>query len=488
MESIAAPTVNFIAVLPEAVLSLFAMALLLLNVFIPSPSEQKGYLGYLSFIGIAVTFFFVVVGWGLPADLQSGFGGAVMQDRFALFFKGIFLAGAALTVLITDQYMHREGCNHGELYPLVLLATSGMMLMAAGNDLMTIFLGLELLSISLYVLAGFNRANIKSNEAGLKYLLLGAFATSFLLYGMALTYGATGSTKVDRIAAAIGQHGAANDNPLLIFGMLLMAVGFSFKIAAVPFHMWTPDVYEGAPTPMTAFMATGPKAAGFAAFLRVFTIAFPALKPDWTPLIWGLAVITMTTGNLIGLYQNNIKRMLAYSSIAHAGYALVGFAAGNSEGTAGILFYMLVYVFMNIGAFTVVILVGKQGERNVKVDDYAGLAYKHPLLAACMAIFLFSLAGLPPTAGFIGKFYLFSSAIKGGFIWLAVIGVLNSVLSVYYYLRVIIFMYMKEPKAEFDWLAITPPVILSLTFAVIGVLAPGVVPSYILGLAQSVLK
>ncbi len=488
MESIAAPTVNFIAVLPEAVLSLFAMALLLLNVFIPSPSEQKGYLGYLSFIGIAVTFFFVVVGWGLPADLQSGFGGAVMQDRFALFFKGIFLAGAALTVLITDQYMHREGCNHGELYPLVLLATAGMMLMAAGNDLMTIFLGLELLSISLYVLAGFNRANIKSNEAGLKYLLLGAFATSFLLYGMALTYGATGSTKVDRIAAAIGQHGAANDNPLLIFGMLLMAVGFSFKIAAVPFHMWTPDVYEGAPTPMTAFMATGPKAAGFAAFLRVFTIAFPALKPDWTPLIWGLAVITMTTGNLIGLYQNNIKRMLAYSSIAHAGYALVGFAAGNSEGTAGILFYMLVYVFMNIGAFTVVILVGKQGERNVKVDDYAGLAYKHPLLAACMAIFLFSLAGLPPTAGFIGKFYLFSSAIKGGFIWLAVIGVLNSVLSVYYYLRVIIFMYMKEPKAEFDWLAITPPVILSLTFAVIGVLAPGVVPSYILGLAQSVLK
>jgi NADH-quinone oxidoreductase subunit N len=239
---------------------------------------------------------------------------------------------------------------------------------------------------------------------------------------------------------------------------------------------------------MTAFMAVGPKAAGFAAFIRVFTIALPALKPDWTPLLWGLAVLTMTLGNIIGLYQNNIKRMLAYSAIAHAGYALVGFTAGNSEGIAGILFYMLTYAFMNIGAFTVVILVGKKGEKNCNVGDYAGLAYKNPLLAACMAIFLFSLAGLPPTAGFIGKFYLFSSAIKGGFIWLAVIGVLNSVISVYYYLRVIVFMYMKEPEEEFEWLAITPPIVLSLTLAVIGVLAPGVVPGYLLSLAQSAVQ
>ena len=487
MQTIAVPAVNFIPILPETVLSLFAMALLLLNVFIPSPSEQKGYLGYLSFVGIAVTFFFIVVAWNVPPELMSGFSGSVLQDRFSLFFKGIFLVAAALTVLITDQYMHREGCNHGELYPLILLATAGMMLMAAGTDLMTIFLGLELLSVSLYVLAGFNRGNVRSNEAGLKYLLLGAFATSFLLYGMALTYGATATTKVARIAEYISSHGSASNNPMLLYGMLLLAVGFSFKIAAAPFHMWTPDVYEGAPTPMTAFMSVGPKAAGFAAFVRVFTIAFPALKPDWTPLIWGLAVLTMTLGNVIGLYQNNIKRMLAYSSIAHAGYVLVGFTAGNSEGTAGILFYMLTYAFMNIGAFTVVILIGKRGERNLEVKDYAGLAYRHPLLAVCMAIFLLSLAGLPPTAGFVGKFYLFSAAIKGGFIWLAVIGVLNSVLSVYYYLRVTIFMYMKRPEEEFDWLTITPPVVLSLSLAVIGVIVPGVVPGYILSLAQSAL-
>ena len=488
MQTIAAPAVNFVAILPETVLSLFAMALLLLNVFIPSPSEQKGYLGYLSFVGIAVTFFFIIVGWNVPTELQGGFSGAVMQDRFALFFKGIFLVAAALSVLITDQYMHREECNHGELYPLILLATAGMMLMSSGTDLMTIFLGLELLSVSLYVLAGFNRANLKSNEAGLKYLLLGAFATSFLLYGMALTYGATGSTKVTRIAEYIASHGQVTHNPMLLYGMSLMAVGFSFKIAAAPFHMWTPDVYEGAPTPMTAFMSVGPKAAGFAAFVRVFTIALPALKPDWTPLLWGLAVLTMTVGNVIGLYQNNIKRMLAYSSIAHAGYVLVGFTAGNPEGIAGILFYMLTYAFMNIGAFAIVILIGKKGEKNVEVKDYAGLAYKHPLLAASMAIFLLSLAGLPPTAGFIGKFYLFSSAIKGGFIWLAIIGVLNSVVSVYYYLRVTIFMYMKKPEEEFDWLTITPPIVLSLSLAVIGVIVPGVVPGYILSLAQSALQ
>jgi NADH-quinone oxidoreductase subunit N len=488
MQSIAAPAVNFVAILPETVLSLFAMALLLLNVFIPSPSEQKGYLGYLSFVGIAVTFFFIIVGWNVPPELQGGFSGAVMQDRFALFFKGIFLVAAALSVLITDQYMHREECNHGELYPLILLATAGMMLMASGTDLMTIFLGLELLSVSLYVLAGFNRANMKSNEAGLKYLLLGAFSTSFLLYGMALTYGATGTTKVAGIAQYIALHGQVTENPMLLYGMLLLAVGFSFKIAAVPFHMWTPDVYEGAPTPMTAFMSVGPKAAGFAAFVRLFTIAFPAMKPDWTPLLWGLAVLTMTVGNVIGLYQNNIKRMLAYSSIAHAGYVLIGFTAGNTEGVAGILFYMLTYAFMNIGAFAIVILVGRKGEDNVEVKDYAGLAYKHPLLAACMAIFLLSLAGLPPTAGFVGKFYLFSGAIKGGFFWLAIIGVLNSVISVYYYLRVTIFMYMKRPEEEFDWLTITPPIVLSLSLAVIGVIVPGVVPGYILSLAQSAIR
>jgi len=482
METLATPAINFAAIMPETILSVFAMALLLINVFVPS--EQKAYLGYLSLIGIVVTFFSIISGWNAPMSMQEAFNGSVLQDNFSLFFKGVFLVSAFLTILISDQYLKREGCNLGEIYPLILLATAGMMLMASGTDLMTIFLGLEVLSVSLYVLAGFNRDNLKSNEAGLKYFLLGAFSTGFLLYGMALTYGATGTTKIGRIAAYIAANGYVTNNVMLVVGMLLMAVGFSFKIAAAPFHMWTPDVYEGAPTPITAFMSAGPKAAGFSAFLRVFLIAVPALKADWSALIWILAVLTMTVGNIVALSQDNIKRMLAYSSIAHAGYALVGFTAANSVGTAGILFYMLSYAFMNIGAFAIIVLVGKKGEPNNNVADYAGFAAKHPVLAVCMSIFLFSLAGMPPTAGFIGKFYLFSGAIKAGYVWLAIIGVLNSAASVYYYLRVMVYMYMKAPEEDFDWLTVTPPMAASIVISVLGVLIPGAFPGYLLQLAQ----
>lgn len=480
METIAIPAINFAPIMPEVILSIFGMALLLVNVFVPS--EQKAYLGYLSLGGIIIAALTLLNGWGAPP--QEGFSGSVQLDNFAIFFKGIFLLSATLTILISDHYMKREECNVGELYPLILFATTGMMLMASGTDLMTIFLGLEVLSVSLYVLAGFNRANIKSNEAGLKYFLLGAFSTGFLLYGMALTYGATGTTRIAKIAEFIAQNTSVAANPMFYIGMLLMATGFSFKIAAAPFHMWTPDVYEGAPTPMTAYMSAGPKAAGFAAFLRVLIVAFPSLKADWTDLLWVLAVLTMTVGNIIALNQNNIKRMLAYSSIAHAGYALVGFTAGNAEGTAGILFYMLSYTFMNIGAFAIIILVGKKGEENNNVSDYAGFATKHPVLALAMSVFLFSLAGMPPTAGFIGKFYLFSGAIKAGYIWLAIIGVLNSAASVYYYLRVMVYMYMKDPVEEFDWMKASPAVMLCILVSVAGALIPGVLPSYLLELAQ----
>ncbi len=486
METIAMPAINFAAIMPETILSVVAMVLLLVNVFVKS--EQKAYLGYLSLIGLIISFITVISGWNAAPAVQSGFDGSVLQDNFSLFFKAIFLVTAILTILITDQYMEREGCNHGEYYPLILLATAGMMFMASGTDLMTIFLGLEVLSVSLYVLAGFNRDNLRSNEAGLKYFLLGAFSTGFLLYGMALTYGATGTTKIAKIAAFIAQNSIVSTSPMFVVGMLLMAVGFSFKIAAAPFHMWTPDVYEGAPTPITAFMSAGPKAAGFAAFLRVFIVALPSLKADYTDLLWVLAVITMTVGNIIALSQDNIKRVLAYSSIAHAGYALVGFTAGNTEGTAGILFYMLSYAFMNIGAFAIIILVGKKGEQNNNVMDYAGFGFKHPLLGMLMALFLFSLAGMPPTAGFIGKFYLFSGAIKAGYIWLAIIGVLNSAASVYYYLRIMVYMYMKEPVEEFDWLKVTPAIGLSLAISAIGVLVPGVVPSLLLELAQKAIQ
>lgn len=482
METLVMPAINFAAIMPETILSIVAMVLLLLNVFVPG--EQKAYLAYLSFIGIVVAFFSVVSGWDAPLALQEGFNGSVLQDNFSLFFKAIFLVSAGLAVLISDHYMVKEECNHGELYPLILFATAGMMLMASGTDLMTIFLGLEVLSVSLYVLAGFNRSDIKSNEAGLKYFLLGAFSTGFLLYGMALTYGATGTTKIAKIAAVAAMDGALAGNPMFVVGMLLMAVGFSFKIAAAPFHMWTPDVYEGAPTPMTAFMSAGPKAAGFAAFIRVLVVAMPTLKADWSDLLWILAVLTMTVGNIIALSQNNIKRMLAYSSIAHAGYALVGFTAGNGEGTAGILFYMLSYAFMNIGAFAIIILVGKKGEPNNNVEDYAGFGVKHPVLAMIMALFLFSLAGMPPTAGFVGKFYLFSAALKSGYVWLVVIGVLNSAASVYYYLRVMVYMYMKDPVEEFDWMKLSPAILASIAISVVGVIVPGVVPSIILQLAQ----
>lgn len=483
MDMILIPVVNITPILPEIFLSVLAMALLLINVF--APGGQKSYLAYVSFIGIVATAVLVGAGWG--SHIES-FGGSVVLDNFATFFKMTFLVGAGLTVLIADRYMEREECNHGELYPLILFAVVGMMLMASGTDLMTIFLGLEVMSVSLYVLAGFNRANKKSNEAGLKYFLLGAFSTGFMLYGMALIYGATGTTRLYKIAEIVGQMTMPSANILLVAGMLLMMTGFAFKIAAAPFHMWTPDVYEGAPTPMTAFMSAGPKAAGFAALLRLFLVALPTLQVEWSQVLWVLAVLTMTVGNITALRQDNIKRVLAYSSIAHAGYALVGFAAGNATGTAGILFYMLSYSFMNIGAFAIIILVAKKGETNGDVKDFAGLGFKRPLLALAMTLFLFSLAGVPPAAGFIGKFYLFSGAIQQGYIWLAVIGVLNSAASVYYYLRITVYMYFKEPTEEFEWVQVTAPVTLALVIAVAGTLILGIVPSFILQYAQMAVK
>jgi len=483
MDMIIMPVINFTPILPEMFLSVLAMVLLLINVFIPG--DRKSYLGYLSFIGIVAAGVLVGAGWG--AHIES-FSGSVVLDNFATFFKMIFLLSAGLAVLITDQYMEREGCNHGELYPLILFTVVGMMFMASGTDLMTIFLGLEVMSVALYVLAGFNRKNQKSNEAGLKYFLLGCFSTGFLLYGMALIYGATGTTRIAKIAAAVGQMSLPSANIMLVAGMLLMLTGFAFKVAAAPFHMWTPDVYEGAPTPMTAFMSAGPKAAGFAAALRIFLVALPTLQVEWSQVLWILAVLTMTVGNITALRQDNIKRMLAYSSIAHAGYCLVGFAAGNGTGTAGILFYMLSYTFMNIGAFAIIILVGKKGESNGTVQDFAGFGVKHPVLAVAMSIFLFSLAGMPPTAGFIGKFYLFSGAIQQGYIWLAVIGVLNSAASVYYYLRVMVFMYMKDPTEEFDWMQVTVPMALCVAISVAGSLIPGIVPSLLLQFAQQAIK
>jgi len=340
------------------------------------------------------------------------------------------------------------------------------------------------MSISIYVLAGFFRGSNKSNESALKYLLLGAFSSAFLLYGIALMYGATGTTDLKGISEYLSKAAYLKD-PMLLAGMGLLLVGFGFKIASVPFHMWTPDVYEGAPTSITAFMSVGVKAAAFAAFVRVFLYSLWDLQPDWNHVLWILAVLTMTLGNVVAISQNNIKRMLAYSSIAHAGYIMIGMVASSELGTSGILFYMLAYAFMNLGAFGVIILYGSKGEENLDINDYSGMGFKYPALALLMTVFMFSLAGIPPTAGFVGKFYIFSAAIKEGYIWLAIIGVMNSLVSVYYYLRITVMMYMKEPVKEFPGLKWSPSVAIALIIAVIGTLLIGIFPSPYLDLARA---
>jgi NADH-quinone oxidoreductase subunit N len=470
---------DLIIVAPELVLTGFALLILLMSAFV---STEKGHvLGYIALLGTAVAGVSLYGGIGIEA---SAFSGMVTMDPFSLFFKVVLAMIALLTVLASLSYAKREGIGFGEYYVLILFATVGMMLMVSGANLLIIFLGLEVMSISIYVLAGIMRDDARSVEAAFKYFLLGAFASAFLLYGIALTYASTGTLDLAGIGQVLTEQAWISGLPILITGLALLIVGFGFKIALVPFHMWTPDVYEGAPTSVTAFMATGVKAAGFAAFVRVFFSALPALQPYWTEIMWILAVATMTVGNIIALSQTNIKRMLAYSSIAHAGYILVAFVAGNELGHASILFYLLAYSFMNIGAFTVVILLGKKGEENTQISDYAGIGAQHPLLAAAMAIFMFSLAGVPPMAGFMAKFYVFSAAVKANYYWLAVIGVLNSAVAAYYYLRVLIYMYFREPAKELALDSFSPAAVLAVIISVWGVLHLGILPSTVLALAR----
>lgn len=476
------PAVNWSVIGPELILSLMAMLLLLVNVL--AKKAAGGVIPYLSLAGVIIALFFCISLWG---HSQYAFNRMVVQDNYSLFFKIIFLITAGLSILISIRFLKREGFEYGEYYVLLLFATVGMMLMASAADLIIIFLGLETFSLAIYVLAGFFRTQPKSNEASLKYFLLGAFSTGFLLYGIALIYGATGTTNLKGIHEFVSKIHFLTD-PLLLIGMGLLIVGFGFKVASVPFHMWTPDVYEGAPTSVTAFMSVGAKAAGFAAFLRVFLYSMSPLQADWVWILWVLAVLTMTLGNLVAIAQKNIKRMLAYSSIAHAGYILVAMVAASELSTPSILYYLLAYAFMNLGAFGVVILYGRKGEENILINDYSGMASKYPLLAAAMAIFMFSLAGIPPTAGFVGKFYIFSAAIKAGYIGLAIIGVLNSALSVYFYLRVTVMMYMRNPEKEQASLEMCPALVVALVIAVFGTLQMGIIPSQYLNLArQSIL-
>ena len=449
------------AILPLIVLTVWVCGLILVDLFIPK--ERKGLTALLAAIGLLVTLGFVITRFGHPI---AGFGGMIFADDFANFLNALILVSGLAGIALAYDYLKRMGFERGEYYTLLLLSMIGMMLMGMTADLIVLFLALELLSIPLYVLAGIATPRLSSEEAALKYFLLGAFASGFVLFGTALVYGATSFTGLADIVASVSS-GAANLT-LLLVGAALILIGLGFKVAVVPFHMWTPDVYHGAPTSVTAFMAVGAKAAGFAAILRVFVLAFPVLASDLTPIFWGLAAATMVLGNVVAIAQSNIKRLLAYSSIAHAGYimmALVPYGQANvtADSVASALFYLAAYAFTNFAAWSVVIALERRGsdlneEAGIAIDDYAGLGRKHPALAAVMTVAMLSFTGVPPTLGFIGKFYLFRTVLDGGFLGLALLGVLTSLVSAYYYLRVVVVMYMKEGEPQVrreTWLYVT---------------------------------
>lgn len=384
--------------------------------------------------------------WENPPILH----GMLVVDRFALFFTGVVTVCAMGTVLMSRGYLGRFGMERGEFFSMLFFSTMGMVVLVSAYDLITVFLGIELMSLAIYVLVAFRRRDFFSNEAALKYFIIGAFAIGFFLYGVSLIYGVCGTTNFQGIVDAIQEKQLTAD-PIFLLGVALILAGLAFKISSVPFHMWTPDVYQGAPTPITSFMATAVKAASFAAFLRLFYLCFMVSKDHWVGIVWVLAVLTMTLGNVVALVQRNIKRMLAYSSIAHAGYIMIGIAALSTQddkAASGIMFYVLTYAFMTLGAFAFVSAIEKRGTtRGLEELDYSGLGLEHPFLGLCMAIFMFSMAGIPPTAGFFAKYYIFSAAIDQGMVGLAVIGVLNSALSLYYYLRVVVAMYMQKGAA-----------------------------------------
>jgi NADH-quinone oxidoreductase subunit N len=476
------PSFSLASIGPWLTLTCGAILILLLEALFKG---RKTYFPYLSLGLLALAAIQTVDLWGAKG---TDFARMVYVDNFAFLFYLILILGAGLTILISRPYLEEWGKDLGEYYALLLFATVGMMMMAASAHMIMLFLGLEVMSIAVYVLAGFFREDAKSNEAALKYLVLGAFASAFLLFGMAFLYGAAGGTLyLDELAKRLADA-ATLTKPLTLLAIALLVVGFGFKVASVPFHMWTPDVYEGAPTSITAFMAVAVKAAAFAAFARVFFLAFPAFHVNWHMLLWVLAVATMTLGNVAAIAQTNIKRMLAYSSIAHAGYILVALVAANQLGAVSILYYLLAYTLMNIGAFGVVILVARKKDSYLNIYDYSGLAYQHPGLAAGMSVFMFALAGMPPTAGFVGKFYIFSAAIQAGYLWLAILGVMNSLISVYYYLRITVLMYMRPAEADLGPIAFTPALTACVIATALATVLVGIFPGWFYNLAMNSVK
>jgi NADH-quinone oxidoreductase subunit N len=447
---------NLIKILPLVIVILWACMLLLVDLFIPK--DRKAWTAILASVGMLVAMGFSIAQTGVETE---AFGGMIKVDGFSQFLTILVLSSGLVAVMLSFDYLTRLDIQRGEYYALLMFSISGMMLMSMAADLIVIFLALELLSIPLYVLAGFARPRSDSEEAAIKYFLLGAFASGFLVYGVALIFGATGYTGLTDIFQA-AQSGAV-DLTLLAVGAALILVGLGFKVAAVPFHMWTPDVYQGAPSSVTAFMAVGAKIGGFAALMRIFVTSLGILATDFTAVLWGLAALTMILGNVVAIAQKNIKRMLAYSSIAQAGYILMALVPYGQEDVindaiAAALLYLIAYAFMSFAAWAVVITLERVEGKGLEISDYAGMGRKYPVLAAIMTVSMLSFTGIPPTLGFIGKFYLFRSVIDGGFVWLAIIGVLTSLVSAYYYLRVVVYMYMQdgEPQAQRDnWVYLT---------------------------------
>jgi NADH-quinone oxidoreductase subunit N len=473
--------VNWTAVepiLPELLLITIAVALIGCDLFLP---RQRQLLPWLTVVGCLGALMMV-----LGSRPATAFDGMFVVDGYATIFKTICLGTVILTTLMSEQFCRLIGLRQGEYYSLMMLSLVGMLLMASAGDLMVLYLGLELMALPIYALVGLHKRDGRTSEAAIKYFLMGGFASALLLFGMSLLYGLTGTTEIAGIAEAIAARNLTT-NAALLAAVGLVIAGFSFKVAAAPFHLWTPDVYEGAPTIVTAFMSVGPKAAGFAIFGRVLFVGLAGLQAQWGPVLAVLALLTMAVGNITALSQTSLKRMLAYSSIAHAGYALLGLLAGTAEGMAATMTYLVIYLFMNLGAFAILMLLASSADQlGESLEDCKGLATRNPFAAALMLVFLFSLTGIPPTGGFIGKFYLLKSAFFAGYSLTVVAAVIFSAISAYFYLRVVRYMYMSDPLHEGE-LALAPGMKAALVLCLIGVLGLGLFPGTLLDWTVSAL-
>jgi NADH-quinone oxidoreductase subunit N len=489
-DDIPAPSIDWLAIMPEVLLFGAAIVIVLGRSLIRKDPRVADAALLTAFTGIVASGVFVMIQWIVVDDdgPYQAIRGMVAVDGFAVFVKTVVLLATLLAVLLSAGYLSRERLEGPEYYALILCSATGMMLMASANDLVIVFLALEILSIALYVLAAFDRRRLTSQEAGLKYFILGSFSSAIFLYGIALVYGATGSTNLTRIADYLART-TLLDSGVLLLGSMLLLVGLGFKVAAAPFHMWTPDVYQGAPSPVTAFMAAATKAAAFAAILRVFVGAFDLYRTDWRPAVWALAAVSLVVGSVAALVQTDVKRMLAYSSIAHAGYILIGVQAATNEGTSAALFYVFAYAVMVFGAFAVVTVVGRRGDERHSLADYRGLASSQPVVAGLLTLFLLAQAGVPLTGGFVAKLSVFDAAVDARQYSLALVGMLAAVVAAFVYLRIVLAMYAPEEDTGGDAAPVGRARVdagtgMALTIAAVGILFLGIVPGYVLDFAR----